>query len=172
MIWIVLAILILVLYGLSLGGLSLAPWVPTRKKDFVRVAKMAELTEGDNFVELGCGSAGLLIYLAQKHPQVSFTGIEIAWPLFLISWIKIKILGLENIRIIWGDVFKQNLSGYNVIFIFSLPGKRYSSLATKIKSQCLKNTRVLSYIFKIKEFQLVKMDKPSSQSHALYLYKI
>ena len=172
MIWIILAILALVLFGFSLGSVSLAPWVPTRRKDFERIEQLVSLRAGDNFIELGCGTAGLLLYLAKKYPRIKFVGIEIAWPLFLTAWLRVRLLGLNNVKVILKNIFKHNLSQYDVIFSYGLRQEAHTRLARKIGSECQSGCMVISYTFPLPQLNLITKDKPDLNHVAIYLYRL
>src|SRR3989344_8748350 len=98
--------LILVLIILFLGAFFDAPWVPTRKKDFIRIAEIAELQPGMLFYDLGSGSGEMLFYLSQKY-NIYCVGIEVSPILYLYS--KVKSLFYKKVKIIYGNFYKHDL---------------------------------------------------------------
>jgi tRNA G46 methylase TrmB len=51
-------------------GLSLAPWVPTKKTDLERINQIAQLKKGEKFLEIGCGDAKVCHFIAKNNPFV------------------------------------------------------------------------------------------------------
>ncbi len=150
----------------------MAPWVPTRRKDFSRIDKLAKLKEGDNFVDVGCGTGSLLVYLAKKYPQTNFVGIEIAWPLFLITYSKKIFFGCQNIELKNRDFFKCDFSDYNKFFVYGLTRKAFSRLSQKIKKECDSGTKIISYTFSIADLNLIKKEKSGNNGVPINLYAI
>lgn len=170
--WIVWLILILLLGGYASGAVSLAPWVPTRKKDFIRIAKLAGIRNNTNFIELGCGEGSLVFYLAKKYPQANFFGVEISWFLFLLARFRKLITKQRNVMILFGNLFKIDLSNYSIIYIFGYHQSAYHKLAKKISTQASPGTKVITYSFPLPEFEPRLIDKSSSDDLAIYVYEI
>jgi predicted RNA methylase len=101
------------------GALFEAPWVPTRKVDYERIDKLAGLKSGQTFYDLGSGFSGLLIHLAQKHQKSRFVGVEIAILPYLIS--KLRTLNHSNIKIVFGDLKRLDISRADVAYLFLRP---------------------------------------------------
>ena len=58
---------VLLLFILSAYAfVSLAPWVPTRSKDFGRINELVRLNKGGIFYEIGCGMAAVSSCIAKK----------------------------------------------------------------------------------------------------------
>ena len=72
------------LFLFILGGFFGALWIPTRKKNYERIASLAELKPGMIFYDLGSGSGSLLFYLSKKY-NIKCVGIEISPILYLYS---------------------------------------------------------------------------------------
>lgn len=135
-------LIFILFYLIFLGALFEAPWVPTAKKDFDRIAKLASLQPGMSFYDLGSGSGELLFYLSKKY-DVNCIGIEISPLLYLYS--KIKSLFFNKVKIRYGNFYKYDLSEADAVYVFLFP-KTYHRLKTKISSGLKKGTRViLSY---------------------------
>ncbi len=73
------------------------------------------------FVDLGCGVGGLLCYLAARHPEGDFTGVELAPLPALIAWVRARAARLPNCRIRWGSLWSTDLSSTDVVFAFLSP---------------------------------------------------
>ncbi len=166
-----LILIILVTFGFVRGSTSLAPWVPTKTKDYQRINNLIRQQQTKKFVDLGCGSAGLIVYLAKQNPAIQFVGVEIAWPLFLFAWCRVKLLGLKNIKIYYQDLFSLNLSEYDTIFVYGYPRSIKKRLSDKIKLELKSDAILLSYVFKFHELNLFRLDKPGQEFLPIYIYK-
>ena len=56
------------------------------------------------YVELGCGKGSFLCAMAERHPDISFIGIEKEESVILSAMEKIAAAGLHNVRFICADV--------------------------------------------------------------------
>jgi len=120
--------LIIILILLFLGALFEAPWVPTRKKDYERIAEMASLKPGMLFYDLGSGTGEMLFYLSRRY-DINCVGIEISPILYLYS--KIKSFFYKKVKILYGNFYRHDLSKANVIYIFLMP-KNFDKLKKEI----------------------------------------
>ncbi len=164
-----LLILIAVVYGFVRGATSLAPWVPTSTKDYQRINGLINI-QNKKFIDLGCGTAGLLIYLARKNPTGQFIGVEIALPLFIFAWCRIKLTGLTNIKLYYQDLFKLNLHDFDVIFVYGYPRSIKNRLATKIRQEVVPGTILISQAFKFHDLQPTQIDKPDNNHLPIFIY--
>lgn len=73
------------------------------------------------FVDLGCGVGGLLRYLAARHAQMDFHGVELAPLPALIAWTRARLARLANCHIRWGSLWSSDLAQYDVVFAFLSP---------------------------------------------------
>lgn len=152
----------------AISSSSLAPWVPCRKKDFKRVLNLAELKAEENFFDLGCGTGGLNIYIANNSSATS-TGIELALPFFLISWIRSFLYGNDKLKFKYGNLYKYNLKNADVVFIFAAGRKQ---IGNKLKDELKSGSRVISYTFPIEEWEALEIYKPTQNDISIYLYKV
>src|SRR5436190_906790 len=83
-------------YSFCRPGLSLAPWVPTRKRDLERILRLAALKSGETFYELGCGDARVARYVARQRPDVHVVGIEMSPILYAIARLLTAFRRLDN----------------------------------------------------------------------------
>ncbi len=148
-----------------------APWVPTWKRDVLRIEKLANLQPGDRFVELGCGSANVLRYLA-KHSNAEIVGVELS----LIQWIVASILVFAPFsisprpRIILADAFHHDLSSYTVVYMFLMP-ETYKKISPKLLSELKPGTRVITYVWPIPGWETKTVDHIEGAPD-LFLYTV
>lgn len=96
------------------------PLYLTNRTTWQALADLLPDGEG-HFCDLGSGLAGTLAYLGGKRPDSQFTGIESAPLPCLISKCRLFLLGLGNVKIIYGDIWKENLSRYDLVYCFLSP---------------------------------------------------
>jgi precorrin-6B methylase 2 len=120
---------------------------------------LVELKKEEIFYDLGCGTGEILIEAAKVCDHVK--GIEME----PVRWLIAK-LRARNAQVIRGNLFKQDISDADVIFLFQYPGKINSRIAEKIKAETRTGTRVVSYLHPISNLELVVRGKE------LYLYRV
>jgi hypothetical protein len=100
--------------------------------------------------------------------EANAVGIE-ADPLRVVfTRIKIGMNGLENqVKVIWGNFFKENLSHASVITIYQST-EINNKLREKFLRELKSGTRVISYSFKFEAWEPIKIN----ESRKLYLYEI
>lgn len=104
------------------------------------------LKNTDVVYELGCGRAVFLASMANKHPNTSFIGVEIQWwPYVLAKW---RTRHCQNIRLIYGDMFRLDLSAATVIYGFFITDFM-PKLASKLTKNLRPKTKVISYGFSL-----------------------
>ncbi len=163
-----LAVLI-VLLSAAWGAKSAAPWIPTRRKDKSRMAVLGDVKEGDVVYDLGSGD-GRLVFEASNKGAKAY-GVEIFILPFLYSWI--KSFWHKKSKIIFGDLFKRNISDANVVFVFLL-NKCYGRLVEKFEKELKPGTKIVVGCWPIKELEnkLVKRDKPTEIDLPIYVYEL
>ncbi|WP_282609048.1 class I SAM-dependent methyltransferase [Pelagibius sp. Alg239-R121] len=79
--------------------------------------------KGNDFkaTDVGCGLGGALLYLARQCPEASFVGIESAPLPFAIARLRVALSGLSNLSIRYGDLWKQDLADYDLVYCFLSP---------------------------------------------------
>lgn len=151
---------------LSLGASKVA-WVPTKKEDFPLIAKLGNVKKDVKFYDLGSGTGDLLFFLAQ-HYQARCVGIEISPILYLYS--KLKSIFYKNVEIKFGNLFWLSLGEADVIYFFLHP-KVNSSIESKIKREARKGTLVISAVWPLSSFSLLRKEKGKSGIY-YYLYQV
>ncbi len=86
--------------------IALTSFLPS-KKDFT-------------FIDLGCGCGGLLSRLNKTRANGVFYGVEAALLPYLIGKIR-NLYKKSGCKVLWGDLWKQNLSQYDVVYAYLSP---------------------------------------------------
>jgi len=141
-----------------------AEYYPTTKKKMQKMIEFASLKKNDVAYDMGCGDGRLVIAAARKCRKA--IGIEIDPLRFFISLLKIKLFGLKNARIIFGDIFKQDSKDADVVFLFLRQGAN-DKLQNRL-GKLRKGTRIVSHFWIFKGWNPVKRDEKLK----IYLYII
>ena len=164
--------LIVLLTSIAIAFSSLAPWVPTKKRDLKRIFKLAALKPNEIFYDLGCGDGRVAIYVA-KNINTKVIGLELAWPLYLICKIRQLFYKNKNLEFKFKNLFKENLARANVVYIFAAnPGKLKGKLIQKLGAELKPNAKIITYAFPIAKWQPIIINKPTANDISIYLYQI
>ncbi|MBT3690428.1 SAM-dependent methyltransferase [bacterium] len=160
-IYIILAILV---GSAAYVGLSTAPWLPTLKREKDKMIELADIQPGDNVYDLGCGDGRFLVASKNRYPKCNVYGIELSLLPYIIS--KLRVKG----KVIFGNLFKQDLSNADVVFVF-LMKRIYPKLKDKLEKELKQGTRVIVSTWGIDGWEVEK--KISSKNNVVvYLYKM
>jgi len=149
--------------------LSIAPWVPTRRRDLKRIFELADLKEGESFYDFGSGT-GTLIFSAAKMTKGNPVGVEMSMPLYIFSQIKKYLTRNKKVNFILKNAHAVDLSKIDVLYIFGMPG-RFEKLKAKLKKEAPAGMRLISYAFALEGLEPERVDKPSDKDLPIYLYR-
>ena len=169
MYFIIWLIFLVFIFSLALAGWSFAPWVPAFKKDLPRIANLADLKPDQKFYELGSGTGRICFYI-NKVSGSQAIGLEIGLPLFLISKLKQVLARNKNVKFKYRNLFKQNLSDADVVYLFGIPRTIKDKLRQKLENDLKPGAKVISYAFPIEDWQPEIIDKPGAKDVSIYLY--
>lgn len=162
--------IIFCLTTIAIASLSLAPWVPTRKRDLKRICALADLKPDKVFYDLGCGDGRLVVY-ANKHYGVKAVGIELALPLFVVCKIRQLLNRQKKIKFKFKNLFRENLSNADIIYVFAYKERLTGKLKQKLEKELKPGTQVISYTFPIEGWRPEIISKPNEKDLSIYLYK-
>ena len=143
------------IYPMLAGG---AAYGRTPREVAAEALRLADLQKDEVFYDLGCGTGEALIEASKLCDHVK--GVELE----PIRWFIAK-LRARKAQVILGNLFKQDISDADVIFIFQYPGRINNKIAMKIKAETRSETRIISYCHPIENMKLVKSQKE------IFIYK-
>ena len=134
------------IYPMLAGG---AAYGRTPREIAAEALTLADLKKDEVFYDLGCGTGEALIEASKLCDHVK--GVEIEPSRWLIAKLRAR-----KAQVILGNLFKQDISDADVIFLFQYPGRINNSIAMKIKAETRSETRIVSYWHPIENMKLVR----------------
>jgi predicted RNA methylase len=158
----------------SSDGAKLAPYYPTPETIVEKMLQLGGLKAGEKMYDLGSGDGRIVIMAAQKF-HAEAIGIELDKDLCRQSMARIRKLGLENARIVAGDLLEQNYSSADLITVYLLPQSIDGKVQPLLDRQLKKGARVVAHDFEFKNWLPEKVvniaDDGEGRSHTIYLYR-
>lgn len=133
-------------YPLLLGG---AGYTPTPRREVAEALRLADLKRDEVFYDLGCGTGEALLEALTVCDHVR--GVEIEPLRWLIARTRAR-----GARVVLGDLFAQDISDADVVFVFQYRGKINARVGAKIRAGTQAGTRVISYGYPMAGLKLVK----------------
>jgi SAM-dependent methyltransferase len=152
-------ILMVALFGFVLAfG---APYLPTRRKETQAALDLLSLKKGQTLYDLGCGDGRVLKMAARQG--LNGVGYELNPLLVLVA--KIYTYKYRHqVKIVWGNFWKADISKADGIFIFLIE-RFMRKLDLKLQKEVRKPVRVVSFAFKIPDRKIEK------NNDGMHLYK-
>jgi len=101
----------------------------------------------------------MLFYLSNKY-NVNCIGIEIAPMLYLYS--KFKSLFYKNVKIMYGNFYKYDLSKADIVYIFQMP-HHSNNLKRKISKELGEDSMLISSRWPIKGYNPIQVNEISGE---------
>ena len=93
-----------------------APLFPTPRGCLAGLDKIARLPAGARILDAGCGLGAGLAELHGVFPDARLTGLEWSWPLRLACGLRCPFARIRR-----GDIWKEDWSGYDLVYMFQRP---------------------------------------------------
>ncbi len=122
------------------------PLYLTNRKTWAELARLLPEKGSFGFIDLGSGLGGALAFLARRRPDGRFTGIETAPVPYALS--KLRLSGLSNSSLRWGDIWDEDLSRYDVVYCFLSPAPM-PALYRKARAEMRPGTLFVSNSFAV-----------------------
>lgn len=166
---ILLVFTILILFSMMGAYFSAAPWCPTKKKDWDRVIKIAGIKSGDIVYDFGSGTGCVASYVAKKT-GADVIGLELSYPFYLFSRIRNGLVGAKNVEILNKNFFQYNIGDADYVFCFLTP-RAMEKLGEKFKAELSVGSKVISYVFKIPDWEPIMVDCDGGSGASIYVYQ-
>ena len=85
------------------------------------ILKLLPKKNGFYMADLGSGLGGTLRHLSRSRPDAQFSGLETAPLPFALSWLLGRLSGIKNLEFRFQDIFKADLSEFDVVYCFLSP---------------------------------------------------
>jgi hypothetical protein len=169
--------LIGVFWGLAtLIGLCVArgvPFVPLTGKQLRNITEHVRIPSDARVADLGSGDGRVLRLFERNYSIVSPAGYEInLWACWKSKVIN-KFKG-STAKIYYKNFFKEDLSGYNVVFCYLFPNCM-NKLKDKFENELSPGSKVISYAFEIKDWkepEVIYCDKNNHNVSRIFIYTI
>ncbi len=148
--WIFLVVFFILLLVFWNSRSERVPLYLTNKKTSATLVRLMAEKKASEFIDLGCGLGGPVAYLAKQMKDNRFTGIESAPVPFVISWLRLKLSGSANARIVPGNIWKCNLADYDMVYCFLSPSPM-ARLYDKARAEMRPGTTFISNSFEVPE---------------------
>ncbi len=159
---------LLLLYG---GGV--ATRVPLYLSATAAHVALAQLLAGrplPRAVDLGAGFGGPMRHLAKVFPHGVFRSVEASPATWLVAW----ILGCQrsNLRVQWGDLWRTELSDFDLIYVFLSP-EPMPRLWTQVCAQAKPGALLVSNTFPVPGAEAAQViDLPGRTDARLFVYPV
>jgi len=128
------------------------PWVPTFDAVVLAMLTMAQVTPEDRVLDLGAGDGRIAITAAKPPFGARATGIEYDPELAKLAACLVQVEGLaDRVRIIEGDIFKEDFGDASVVTLYLLP---QVNLCVRHRLLAMKpGTRVVAHQYTMAEWK-------------------
>lgn len=150
------------------AGLIGAPLLLTPKKAIREALKKAGVKEGEKLFELGAGT-GRTLLIAEKEFGLDTVGFELSPIIFWFAKMNLYLNSSRKSKILRLNAYNQDLSEADIVFCF-LNVDPMEKLKEKFAKELKPGARIISYSFKIKEWQTEEII--TGYPGNVYLYKI
>jgi len=144
------------------------PYYPTSTETYAEIARHLPTDRAFTFVDLGCGFAPLLRFLARRAPQGRFLGVEIS-PLAFVG-ASLGALMVPNLRIRYRSIWSVDLASYDVVYAFLAPGPM-ADLWTKVEREMQPGSVFISNTFPAPAPADQVIEIADRRAAHLYLYR-
>lgn len=162
-------LVVLVLASMVRAYFSAAPWCPTKRKDWDRIIKAGGIRKGDIVYDFGSGTGCVASYVGKKT-GATVIGLELSIPFYLWSKVRNSLIGTKNVKIKNENFFQYNISDADCVFCFLTP-RAMDRLGEKFKKELNIGARVISYVFKISDWDPIAVDCEGGSGASIYIYK-
>lgn len=144
------------------------------EKDMLEITvSRAEISDGQNILELGCGWGSLTLFIAEKFPHCRITGVSNSRTQRLYIESEAEKRGLKNVSIITADMneFKIDEKFDRVVSVEMFEHMRnYDKLLAKVSNFLKPEGKLFVHIFTHREFAYLYNEKDDADWIAKYFF--
>ena len=146
------------------------PYYPSSQKVYSLLSEELPQQKSFRFLDIGCGDAKLLSFLADRFPLGNFEGVDLS-PSAIVA-AKMNTRGKSNVKVSLADYWNKSFQNYDFIYAFLSPTpmpKIESKACDELKEDSILfvNTFSLPNLKAIKEIAINDNNQTS-----LFIYKI
>lgn len=168
---------VLYIYIKTKGGPG-APYIPLAHTAINSLIKLVQVEDHHVIYDLGCGDARIIRALSRVHKRGHYKGVERNLFVYLLARLCTLFFSLRNpgrdVRIVYGDIFKQDLHNATHVITYLFP-EVMNALLPKLKKELKPGTLLYSIDFMFKGKSPKEVISMSSQKWKLgqnvYVYE-
>ncbi|NQU57641.1 MAG: class I SAM-dependent methyltransferase [Rhodospirillales bacterium] len=163
------ALFVLVYWNSARDGI---PLYLSNSTTWSALAKLLPASEGIRFIDLGGGVGGTALYLARHRPDAQILSMESAPIPAVISKLRWKFAGLDNVEMLTANFWNENLADYQVVYAFLSPAPM-ERLYEKVRAEMKSGSLFISNSFAAPDVEADEVvELNDSRETKLFLYKI
>jgi SAM-dependent methyltransferase len=169
---VVLATTVALVLALIGGLMTGVPFVAAPRTTTDALARLCPLNSTSVFYDLGCGDGRFVAAMARRYPSARCIGVERAPLPSLLLRLRSLIAPLPNMRFLYKDFSKVDLSDATHVYLYLLPFVM-ERLLPKLERELKPGARVVSCDFVFKNRtpdQIIPLDS-RKHPHKLYVYE-
>lgn len=144
-----------------------APTLPWVRRQIIKALKAHLKKEDAHIVELGSGWGGLSCAILKAFPKARTQGFELSPFPYWFS----KLRERPNCRFTRGDIFAQDLSGYDAV-VYYLSPVIAERLSEKFRQELKPGTLIVSNAFQLPGFEPIEtLETNVGVKIIIYIYK-
>lgn len=124
-----------------------APLFPTPRQALQALPEQLRLPDGAQILDAGSGLGDGLMALRQAYPRAQLHGLEMSWPLRLLSAARCPFA-----RIRQGDIWAADWRGYDMVYMFQRP-ESMPRAVEKAQAELAPGAWLVSLEFEARELQ-------------------
>jgi len=165
---------VLILLDLVLVAAKMdAPFVSSPTELLTDITSVFEIKDGDTVYEPGCGDARVSCALAKNYPNAKFVGVDSLFTAVILARLRVQKMKLSNVQIKWGNLYKEDLSRANHMFLWIFP-HMMTKLRAKLEQELPTNAKVVAMDFgfqgKTADKEILLNYTKKNYAKKLYLY--
>jgi hypothetical protein len=124
-----------------------APLFPTPKKALIEVPEHIALPAGARILDAGSGMGDGLVALRNAYPRAELHGVEMSWPLRVLSAMRCSFAKIRQ-----GDIWLVDWRSYDMVYLFQRP-ESMPRAVEKAEAELRRGAWLVSLEFEARELE-------------------